>query len=150
MTRMLVVMFIALTLFANSACSNKDEVSESSYPSDIIVKYDAADMKRIERFVDRFKEGKRDAFMAIPPIVDGGYWIYDFITDGSTVTMKVDSTRDSYAQGKVSTYTCQGVAIVKEKSGDGEMVDYLSVSDCDGAEKFEQGNVLALVPREQM
>ncbi|MDQ0062776.1 hypothetical protein J2T14_004985 [Paenibacillus harenae] len=62
--------------------------------------------------------------------------------------MRVDSTRDSYAQGKVATYTCQGVAIVKEKSEDGEWIDYLSVSDCDGEEKFKQGNELALIPRE--
>lgn len=67
----------------------------------------------MKEFVNRFNNEKPDYVLAIPPFIDGGYTIYDLISDGNLLTIKMDGTRDMYG-GKKSTFTCEDMKIQEE------------------------------------
>lgn len=70
-----------------------------------------------------------DYVLAIPPIIDGGYTIYDFNSDGNLVTIRMDGTRDMYG-GRESTFTCGAMRIQEE--GDKQQ---LVLGQCEGLEE---------------
>lgn len=53
--------------------TNIDRKGEYESRSDFfLVNFDNEDFKQLKEMVNRFKEGKGDSLMLIPPIIDGG------------------------------------------------------------------------------
>lgn len=89
----------------------------------------------MQEFVDRFNDKIGDYIVAIPPIIDGGYTIYDLKSDGNLVTIRADSTRDMYS-GRESTLTCGAMKIQDE--GDKQQ---LVLGECEGLEEDSTADV---------
>ncbi|WP_054028657.1 hypothetical protein [Bacillus sp. FJAT-28004] len=92
------LVLLILVCFGISACSNSSNNHKQPIHtgSDILKTFGDEDLIRMKEFVDRFNNKKSDYVLAIPPFLDGGYSIYDLISDGKLVTIKRDSTRDIY------------------------------------------------------
>ena len=104
---------IILGLIITLIITNKDQSSkEDSRNEFILVNFDIKDFKLLEELVNRFKEGKGDNLMIIPPIIDGGYWIHDVMSNGREIYWMVDNTRDGMSsdRGKVE-YICKAIDI---------------------------------------
>jgi len=135
------IISVALVL---SACTQSEKPSAKNSTNDILVNYDEEDFKRIEYFVSRFNEGKGDYILVIPPIIDGGYWIYDFLTDGKEVSIKIDSSRDFYSNREKFEFSCKGISIINEKNDEGEVISILEANGCKGSEDIDNFKVLVL------
>ncbi|WP_054028103.1 DUF4362 domain-containing protein [Bacillus sp. FJAT-28004] len=109
------LVLLILVCFGISACSNSSNNHKQPIHtgSDILKTFGDEDLIRMKEFVDRFNNKKSDYVLAIPPFLDGGYSIYDLISDGKLVTIKRDSTRDIYG-GSKSTFTCKAMKIQEE------------------------------------
>jgi hypothetical protein len=97
--------------------------------------FDDEDLMRMQEFVNRFNNKKGDYILAIPPIINGGYTIYDLKSDGNLVTIRMDGTRDNYS-GKESKFTCG--AMKMEKEGDKQ---HLVLGKCKGLEEVNASEV---------
>ena len=72
--------------------------------------------------------------MLIPPIIDGGEWIQDVITNGREIYWVVDNTRDGMSSNKGKTeYKCKAIDIK-------ELEDYytLVLSKCNNFKEDEE------------
>ncbi len=122
---------LILVCFGLSACSNSSNNQEQQIHtgSNILKTFGDEDLNRMQEFVDRFNDKNGDYVLAIPPIIDGGYTIYDFNSDGNLVTIRMDGTRDMYG-GRESTFTCEAMKIQEE--GDKQQ---LVLGQCEGLEE---------------
>lgn len=104
---------IIVGLVAALIITNKDESHVAKLRSEnFLVTFDNGDFKRLEEMVDRFKEGKGDNLMLIPPIIDGGYWIHDVMSNGREIYWTVDNTRDGMSSNRGKTeYICKAIDI---------------------------------------
>jgi hypothetical protein len=122
-----VLIFLLFICVGMTACSSSKvkERQQTHQGSSILKAFDDEDLQRMQEFVDRFNDKKGDYILAIPPIIDGGYSIYDLNSDGSTVTIRIDSTRDIYSGNKY-TYSCGSMKIEKAA---------LVLNKCEGVEE---------------
>lgn len=109
------LVFLILVCFGLSSCSNasNNQEQQTHTGSDILKTFGDVDLDRMHDFVDRFNDKKPDYVLAIPPFFDGGYTIYDLISDGNLLTIKMVATRDIYG-GTNSTFTCKAMKIKEE------------------------------------
>ena len=108
-----ILLTIILVLIIALIITNKDKTStEESRNEFFLVNFDRKDFKRLEVLANRFKEGKGDNLMLIPPVIDGGYWIHDVMSNGREIYWTVDNTRDGMSSntGK-KEYICKGIDI---------------------------------------
>ncbi|MDF2652765.1 MAG: hypothetical protein K0Q73_8570 [Paenibacillus sp.] len=124
------------------SCSKSDEQRDQRHDN-ILINYDLTDFKRIEKFVSRFKEGKGDYLLVIPPIIDGGYWIYDIHSDGTKIDISIDASRDFYSDQSVSKYSCKGITINDEKF-EGKTRRVVTANNCDGKEQIDKLGLFVL------
>lgn len=82
--------------------------------------------------------------LVIPPIIDDGYWIYDFSTNGKQVNITVDSSRDGYSDRRISRYSCKGIAINKDSGEDGKTRKILEATSCEGSNKIDSYKLFVL------
>lgn len=127
--REILIMICACSWLAG--CS-EGEIKEAEKRNDsFIVHFDQADLQRMEKFTDRFHDRKGDYVMAIPPIVDGGYWIYDLRSDGRKIEVMIDNTRDGYSSDRgQEKLVCEDIAL-EAHAGDGEHYTNVVVKGCD-------------------
>lgn len=121
---------LILVCLGLSACSssNNNQEQQIHTGSDILKTFGDEDFKRVQEFVDRFNDKNGDYILAIPPIIDGGYTIYDLKSDGNIVTIRMDGTRDMYG-GTESTFTCKAMDIQDDGSK-----QLLVLDKCEGLE----------------
>lgn len=102
---------IILGLIIALIITNKDHSStQESRNESILVNFDNKDFERLEEMVKRFKEGKGDYMILIPPIIDGGEWIHDVVSNGREIIWVVDNTRDGMSSIKGKTeYKCKAI-----------------------------------------
>lgn len=126
------LVLLILVCFGLSACSNSSNNQEQKIytGSNILKTFGDEDLNRMQEFVDRFNDKNGDYVLAIPPIIDGGYTIYDLNSNGNLLTIRMDSTRDMYGRGKESTFTCGAMKIQEE--GDKQQ---LVLGKCEGLEE---------------
>jgi len=125
----------------------QSNVTRRSHPQDnILTKYDEMDFNRIAKFVSRSNEGQNDYLLVIPPIIDGGYWIYELKTEGNRVAISIDTTRDAYASKSVFNYSCDYVTI-DDQDAQGENRKVLVANKCNGSGAFDKLEVLVLARR---
>jgi hypothetical protein len=131
------LMLLILVCFGLSACSNSNNNQEQQIHTgnNIIKTFGDEDLMRMQEFVDRFNDKKGDYVLAIPPIIDGGYTIYDLKSDGTLVTIRMDGTRDMYG-GRESTFTCGAMKIQDE--GDKQQ---LVLGKCEGLDDITAAEV---------
>ncbi|MEX2461968.1 MAG: hypothetical protein WD469_11880 [Paenibacillaceae bacterium] len=132
------LMLLILVCFGLSACSSSSNNQEQQIHtgSNILKTFGDEDLMRMQEFVDRFNDKNGDYVLAIPPIIDGGYTIYDLKSDGNLLTIRMDSTRDIYG-GKESTFTCGAMKIQDE--GDKQ---HLVLGKCEGLEEDAAAEVI--------
>lgn len=135
---------VAVLFCIISACSKNEKPYAMNVTNDIIVNYNEEDFKRIEYFVSSFNDGKADYLLVIPPIIDGGYWIYDLFTDGNEIKIRIDSSRDFYSDRKNHEFTCKEIAIVNEKTDEGKGRRILEANSCKGTDAIDKLEVLVL------
>jgi hypothetical protein len=84
--------------------SNKNNLERDEI---ILHRFDRVEIERLNELVKRHQDGKGDYLMLIPPIIDGGYWIYDMHSNGKEITWTIDNTRDGMSsdRGK-QVYRC--------------------------------------------
>ncbi|WP_084760229.1 DUF4362 domain-containing protein [Cohnella panacarvi] len=140
----IVTILVWSLLILLSACSSPNKTIESRKPDNILINYDKEDFSRIEEFVARFNKHQADYLLVIPPIIDGGYWIYDFISDGKQVKITIDTSRDGYSDGSISKYSCQGLSINRDRGEDGKSRKVLQAKNCDGSSTIETYDLLVL------
>lgn len=68
----------------------------------------------MQRFVDRSNQGKVDYLIAIPPIIDGGYVIYDLKSQEGAIKFRMDNTRDNYSNGIGYELSCKSIKFTQE------------------------------------
>ncbi|WP_270169258.1 DUF4362 domain-containing protein [Paenibacillus sp. SYP-B4298] len=125
------LLLLILVCFGLSACSNSTSYQEQQIHTgqNILKTFGDEDLERMQEFVDRFNDNRSDYVMAIPPIIDGGYAIYDLKSDGDMVTVRTDRTRDMYS-GKESTFSCRAMEVRKDGSKQIVVLD-----KCEGLEE---------------
>ncbi|WP_219836157.1 DUF4362 domain-containing protein [Paenibacillus sp. R14(2021)] len=106
----LLVIVLTVTLTQNGS-SKRNDTKDT-----ILTRFDEKDVSRLNELVQRHNNGDGDYLMLIPPVIDGGYWIYDVHSNGKEITWTVDNTRDgmSAEKGK-EVYQCKNIS-VSEKS----------------------------------
>jgi hypothetical protein len=77
----------------------------------------------MQRFVDRANEGKVDYLIAIPPIIDGGYVIYDLMSQEGAIKVRMDNTRDNYSNGIGYELTCKSIKFTQEATEQNVVVE---------------------------
>jgi hypothetical protein len=122
-----ILMCISLVACSSSKVDKNKQIIH--HESNIMKSFDEQDYKRMKQFVDRFNDKKGDYILAIPPIIDGGYTIYDLYSDGNRVTIKIDGTRDIYG-GREYKYVCGAMKI--ENNGEEQVV---VMNKCEGLEE---------------
>lgn len=128
--RLAAAIALSLLLAMLVGCAGSGERDKLAVGSDVLVHFDRADYDRANVFVSRFGERKGDILYAVVPTIDSGPIIYDLHSDGRTVIVRVDDTRDVYGSGQSRTmHTCEGVGWTG--GGDGTK---LTLSGCDGIE----------------
>ncbi|MNJ48394.1 hypothetical protein D3C77_435870 [compost metagenome] len=108
----LILSVLMILLFINSTGKNTDvNIDEANRNNSILINFDEKDLGQLKDLVSRFKEGKGDYLMLIPPIIDGGYWIHDVYSNGGEIEWSIDNTRDGMSgTGKgIRKYTCQSI-----------------------------------------
>lgn len=109
---LLVIVGLVITLYGVMDKQPKETIA--SRDDFFLVHFDQADYDRLEKMVQRFKEGKGDNLMLIPPIIDGGHWIYDVMSDGREIRWFVDNTRDGMSSDRGRTeYVCSAIDITE-------------------------------------
>ncbi|WP_054958520.1 DUF4362 domain-containing protein [Paenibacillus dakarensis] len=108
-----ILLTIILVLIIVLIITNKDRSGkEESRNEFFLVNFDNKDFKRLEELANRFKEGKGDNLMLIPPIIDGGYWIHDVMSNGSEIYWAVDNSRDGMSSNRgKAEYICKAIDI---------------------------------------
>jgi hypothetical protein len=88
-----------------------DQAARTYEKDFILYNMDKLDVARLDEMVQRHSEGKGDYLMLIPPIIDGGYWIYDVHSNGSIIQWTIDNSRDGMSSnpGKM-TYSCREIS----------------------------------------
>jgi hypothetical protein len=109
-------LIIALLKATNENRNNSTNTSTISSSDSFLVNFNRTDYNRLEALVNRFKDGKGDVLMLIPPILDGGYWIHDVMSNGREIRWIVDNTRDPYSSDRGKTeYICKAIDIKETK-----------------------------------
>jgi hypothetical protein len=99
-----------------------------------LVDFDQVDFLRMQEVIARYEEGLGDNILMIPPIVDGGYSIHEYGSNGREIWWRVDNTRDGMASEHSQTvYTCHSISMVE-----GEHFHFVELSDCDNYEDDEK------------
>lgn len=92
-------------------------ISGCSYqPSDEDIVDSHGEITNLEKFMEfigNVKEGKEDKIRVVRYTIEGDPILHDLEFDGETITSKVDSTRDEFGSGKVSTATCQSIDVIE-------------------------------------
>lgn len=101
---LLIVIIGALVV---NLASNKNDLERDEI---ILHRFDRVEIERLNELVKRHQDGKGDYLMLIPPIIDGGYWIYDVHSNGKEITWTIDNTRDGMSsdRGK-QVYRCNSI-----------------------------------------
>lgn len=118
-----------------TGCSGKEALEKTKRNDTFLVNFDRVDLQRMEKFVSRFHDGKGDYVLAIPPVIDGGYWIYDLHSDGKQIDIMIDNTRDGYSADRSQSKLICGNIALEKVTRDGDTYTVLSVSDCDKSEE---------------
>lgn len=101
-------LIIALILVLNMA--QKPNTNNEYF----LVNFDKADFNRLEELVSRFKQNEGDVLMIIPPILDGGHWIHDVISNGREIQWIVDRSRDGMSANRGKTeFSCQEIDMIE-------------------------------------
>ncbi|KWX77964.1 hypothetical protein AMQ84_10825 [Paenibacillus riograndensis] len=106
---------------------------------DLITHFDRMDLKRIEKMITGFSEGKGDKLTMLQWGIDSGPFIHDFYNDGREIHWTVDNTRDGMSANPGKTeYVCRAIGLA-------ETADFyrVEVSDCDGYAKDEQISLIS-------
>jgi hypothetical protein len=101
---LIIIFSLVIALITTNKFQRSTDVSRSEH---FLINFDQKDFNRLKEMVSRFKEGKGDNLMIIPPIIDGGYWIHDVMSNGREIYWVVDNSRDGMSsdRGKVE-YIC--------------------------------------------
>lgn len=113
-----------------TGCSDGETKDAEKRGDLFLVDFDRAELQRMEKFVARFHERKGDYLIAIPPIVDGGYWIYDLRSDGKKIDIMIDNTRDGYASDRSQRKLSCGDISLEKNTGDGGTYTDVRVTAC--------------------
>lgn len=136
-----IIIILVITLIVTNKYQRSIDVSRNEH---FLINFDQRDFNRLEEMVNRFKEGKGDNLMIIPPIVDGGYWIHDVISNGREIQWVVDNSRDgmSSERGRVE-YICKSIDI-------NESEDYYTfvLSNCKNIKEDEILNIVSFIKEE--
>ncbi|GLX67915.1 DUF4362 domain-containing protein [Paenibacillus glycanilyticus] len=82
----------------------------------ILYRFDKKDIRRVNEMVERHNEGKGDYLMLIPPVIDGGFWIYDVHSDGKKITWTIDNSRDGMSGERGKTvYSCKNISMQEDR-----------------------------------
>ncbi|GIP58499.1 DUF4362 domain-containing protein [Paenibacillus woosongensis] len=142
---LLVILIMSVSMIwvvINSMDKGKDaDKHEVSRNHSILINFDENDFEQLEDLVSRFKEGKGNYLMLIPPIVDGGYWIHDVYSNGREIKWTIDNTRDGMSgDGRgIRKYTCK--AIDKNET---EELFTIELSQCDDLDPNEKLSVISI------
>ncbi|MEK8128141.1 DUF4362 domain-containing protein [Paenibacillus filicis] len=84
--------------------------------NDILTRFNAAEINRLNQVADRFQRGHGDNVMLIQTTIDSGPIIHDIQSTGGKITWTVDTTRDAWSgtAGK-TTYTCRSFSRTETK-----------------------------------
>lgn len=133
---------IAILSFALFTTANKQKIDSKS--DHFLFNFDQKDFHRLKEMVDRFNEGKGDNLMLIPPIIDGGYWIHDVMSNGREIFWAVDNTRDGMSsdRGK-KEFICKAIDII-------ESDEYYTfeLSKCNNFKEHEKLHMVSFVKDE--
>ncbi|WP_201008825.1 DUF4362 domain-containing protein [Paenibacillus glycanilyticus] len=114
------VIILTLTLTQNNSSTTNDTQNI------ILTRFDKKDVKRLNELVQRHNNGDGDYLMLIPPVIDGGYWIYDVRSNGKEITWTIDNTRDGMSaendRGK-KVYQCKSISLNEKPDSYEYMLD---------------------------
>ncbi|NIK24663.1 DUF4362 domain-containing protein [Paenibacillus lupini] len=77
----------------------------------------------MQRFVDRANEGKVDYLIAIPSTIEGGYVIYDLLSDRGSIKVRMDNSRDNNSNGIGFELTCKSIKFTQEANEQNVVVE---------------------------
>jgi hypothetical protein len=144
---LLLIICSLVIILVNTNHENQSPPTKSntiSRSDSFLINFDRKDYERLKTLVTRFKEGKGDNLMLIPPIIDGGYWIHDVMSDGREIRWTVDSSRDPYSIDKGKTeYICKAIDI-KETSNHYSF----ELSKCNNHEENEKLGLVSFLKEE--
>ncbi len=74
---------------------------------------DITNLEIFMEFIENVQEGKEDKIRVVRYTTEGDPILHDLEFDGEVITSKVDSTRDEFGSGKVSTAACQSIDVIE-------------------------------------
>ncbi|MBB6674853.1 DUF4362 domain-containing protein [Cohnella nanjingensis] len=95
----------------------------------ILTRFDRQDLATATAFVRHFKQHRGDRMMAVQQGLDSGPVIYDLWSDGKTIEVRIDDSRDIYSDRNQTTFTCKNAEIARAWGK-----KQFQVSSCEGVE----------------
>lgn len=140
-SQLVIIVVLCIGLFI----SYRINVEEQQYywDADVLIHKDKTDLKRVEYFVERFKDKKGDYLMVVEPMFDSGQTIHDIQTNGREINWVIDNTRDAYSTMEKETFKCGDI---NREESDRKIT--FSLSQCKGYDKSEQLPVLFFIKDE--
>jgi hypothetical protein len=137
----LIIILLKATNENQNSSSNNSIIRRSD---SFLVNFNRTDYNRLEKLVNRFKDGKGDNLMLIPPIIDGGYTIHDVMSDGREIRWTVDNTRDGMSADRGKTeYVCKAIDINETKAH-----FVFELSKCNNHEEKEKVGLVSFLKEE--
>lgn len=70
-------------------------------------------LEKFKTFIKNVNEDKEDKIRVVRYTIEGDPILHDLEFDGKIITSTIDSTRDEFGSGKVSTATCQSIDVIE-------------------------------------
>ncbi|RXZ81742.1 DUF4362 domain-containing protein [Paenibacillaceae bacterium] len=131
---LIIIAGLIAVLITTKASQASNESTVSSNNEHFLINFDQKDFKQLEDFVHRFKEGKGGNLTLIPPIVDGGYWIHDVMSNGREIHYTVDNTRDGMSSDRGQTSSICSAIDIQET----EEYYHFELSQCTNPKKEDR------------
>ncbi|MFX3635356.1 MAG: hypothetical protein ACE3L7_09365 [Candidatus Pristimantibacillus sp.] len=140
-SQLVIIVVLCIGLFI----SYRSNIEQQQYyrDADVLIHKDKTDLKRVEYFVERFKDKKGDYLMIVEPSFDSGQTIHDVWATSRVINWTSDYTRDIYSTVDKQFFECGDI---NRTESDRKIT--FSLSECKGYDKTEQLPVLFFIKDE--
>ncbi|SDN60692.1 DUF4362 domain-containing protein [Alkalicoccus daliensis] len=124
---------VLLLIFFIAGCQNTEYSSAGNQEEHTVSAYtpsaeDVVDMhgeieneERFKQFLNHVEEEKKDNLRLVRYTTEGDPILYDLAYDAGEIKLTMDSRRDEYGEGSITTATCNSIQTVET----GEGADYI-------------------------
>ena len=95
----------------------------------------------MKQFIANFHDGRFDYILAVTTTIEGGFVLYDIISDQQNISISIDNSRDYYSDRETKSYICQDASIRNERTDEGNR-SVFQIIECEGSESFDKAGLI--------